>query len=322
MKTLWEHVLPLHQAFAGIGRNYTLSYLSKENVDLIDGFNGELEIREKIRATIRDLGQICADCFKNLSDHNRFVDLKNGFAELLIYVKLCGHVEIKKIAESATKSPDFQLKFEGLDFYLELKALNVAGGQSSLESMTDDSIRAQIDLENQVDAGKRVAFSEQVIQPYYRAGQPYDPQSTNMVTEILIDKISSNVKSGQYELGTTGLIIDLSEQLLLHGNADSNLNREFSDPPDFVPQSGELWHVAFGSPGMRMKKAVSFLGENDADKLLTKMGILNQYPFIAGIMFHYSGNFWGAAIRRRNNINFIKLMEKICVKVVSEPESV
>jgi hypothetical protein len=317
MIKLWEHLLPLHQAVSNYGNHATLLYLSRENAKLVDEFSGTAEAVSHVRSEVKNLNKICDECVSNISNDQRLMDLKDAFSELLMFVKLSSKCVVEKIPETSTKTPDFKISHRGNGMFVELKALNMSGGLSKYKSIMTDALDGKIKQEKHIQNGSRSAMTEQVIMPYLKPGCDYDAQSTSMVVEILNQKVQQNIKPDQFSAGTTGLLIDFSEQLLLHGRPSDNLEKEFADPPDMIPQSGELWHLAFGDRDVPMKKCVSFAGEYDQDQPLQSDGILKKHPFIAGLIFHIDGEFWGAAIRRRENIQFIQFMEDLCKKVAT-----
>lgn len=90
-----------------------------------------------------------------------------------------------------------------------------------------------------------------------------------------------------------------------------------------VPQSGELWHLAFGAVGMPMKRVVDFEGLNAKDGLLAREGVLRKHDFIAGLAIHHEGKFWGAALRCHQNINAVEFLQDLCEEVAIEtPETI
>jgi hypothetical protein len=107
---------------------------------------------------------------------------------------------------------------------------------------------------------------------------------------------------------------------VIHGAAADNLEKEFGSPPI----SGELWHAAFGMIGAPLKKAQEFeMSASDAAAMahetLQMEGILRRFPFVRGIVFHYEGQFWGAAYRHRLNVKIIDFLEQLCSDVKIEP---
>lgn len=66
---------------------------------------------------------------------------------------------------------------------------------------------------------------------------------------------------------------------------------------------------------MPMKRVIDFEGLDEKDTPLSREGILRKHDFIAGLAVHHEGKFWGAALRSRQNINVVALLEDLCEEV-------
>ena len=317
MSKLWDHLLPLHQAVNGYGFSAALLYLSEENAEVIDSFTGSLQATAKIREESAKLQKLCDECVRDITNYQKLIDLKDAFSEVMMLAKLLSNCDAEKIPESSKKTPDFKVTFNGKEMFVELKALNMSDGVWKHKAIMEESFAGKITQEDVIRGGARIAITEQEVMPYLKSGSSYDGQSTSMVVETLNQKVEQNLKPDQFTAGVTGLLLDFSGQLLLHGRPSDNLEEHFAEPPDMVPQSGELWHLAFGKHGVPMMKCVGFAGEDNVDLPLQSEGILRKHSFIAGLIFHIDDEFWGAAIRRRDNIHFIQFMERLCKKVVT-----
>ena len=64
-----------------------------------------------------------------------------------------------------------------------------------------DSLDSKIEAEEQIKKGKKVGFGTTEIQPYYSGNKKYDPRSTRLVIESLIDKINQNIKRAAIFIG-------------------------------------------------------------------------------------------------------------------------
>lgn len=162
-------------------------------------------------------------------------------------------------------------------------------------------------------AGKSGVFSSigPIIQPYYTDRKDYDPSSTKLVIESLIDKINQNIKEDQYSLGNTILLVDFSDQLLLVSDVKKSLRKNLHDRALGFEYSGELWHVALGELDMPLTKPSQFLDENANDGILEKAGILKDHNYIKGIIFHIEGKFFSIAEIKEDHLNVINLLEYI-----------
>ncbi len=51
---LWNTLLPLRQALSSVSHNHALSYLGKENIELIDSFAGDAAATETVQRRIEE----------------------------------------------------------------------------------------------------------------------------------------------------------------------------------------------------------------------------------------------------------------------------
>jgi hypothetical protein len=316
---LWNTLLPLHQALSPVTHNHALSYLGKETIELIDSFAGDAAATETVQKRIEEIREWADRCLAQIDNVNNFVVLKEKFSELLMFTKLARRYATEAIPERATPTPDFRVQFKTLELFVEMKSLNLLKPEVNLRTIMNDALESKIETERQIKQGRRVAMSAFVIQPY-RRGDDYKPDSTTAVVEALIEKVDQNIGKDQFGFGPTILLLDFSNQLLLHGSPSGNLKREFVCDAENVPvpQSGELWHLAFGAVGMPMKRVVDFEGFDEKDAPLNREGILRKHDFIAGLAVHHEGKFWGAALRCRQNINAVAFLEDLCEEVAVE----
>jgi len=318
---LWNTLLPLHQALSPVTHNHALSYLSKERIELVDSFAGDATVKQVVQRRINEIGKIVARCHKavvgDIFDVKDFVALKEKFSELLMFTKLASRFPTEAIPEADSKTPDFKLTLSTGCVFVEMKSLNLLDTEQNLRSIIMDALACKMEVANQVRQGKRVAMSLFGVQPY-RRGKNYSPDSTSAVVETLIEKVDQNIKTEQFGFGPTILLLDFSEQLLLHGPTRDNLKREFTCEPVPVPQSGELWHFAFGKLEMPMKRVVEFEGLDETDTPLKRNGILRKYDFIAGLVIHHENKFWGTALLRDDNADVVEFLKTLCEEVAVE----
>jgi hypothetical protein len=317
---LWTAVSGLKASANTVTYAESLSYLSAENVRLVEQFRPASSAGgDFVRRRCSFLTDLCQELTATLNV-TRMMELRDSFSELLMFVRLAGLFSVERVAEEAgKKTPDFQV-LEDKTLFIELKALTVVDGALKHGKIIADGLKARIELEAKINDGSPVATSSQVIQPHQKSGKPYDPWSVKLVTENLIGKIDQNISKEQFSRGPTVLLIDLCDELLLHGVASENLQREYGSPPT----SGELWHAAFGKIGAQMKKAQEFeMSASDVRAIqhetLQMEGVLRRFPFVRGIVFHYRNQFWGAAYRHRRNVKVIDFLQKLCEEVAIEP---
>ena len=115
-----------------------------------------------------------------------------------------GRVEESKVPGEGR--PDLICKCEnGETFYIEVKSLDIVGGEFRHREMMDDALDVQVELEERRKKGRRVTFAEGTINPYKAFGQTegYDPRSLKLVVDTLRDKCRTAFKPSQFELGPT-----------------------------------------------------------------------------------------------------------------------
>ena len=80
---------------------------------------------------------------------------------------------VRRVPESNSKTPDFEIEFEYNDgeetevcsVYAELKSLSFADGNLNYKKTMEQGLIAQIDLERQLNQGRKVATAITEIQP-------------------------------------------------------------------------------------------------------------------------------------------------------------
>jgi len=164
----------------------------------------------------------------------------------------------------------------GLDFYIEVKTLDIVDAPQRLPEMLDEGMDVQIELERQQRARKGVAVASGEIAPYRLFGHPggYDPWSIRQVIETLIEKAAQNFKSKQFQRGPTFALANLL-RLPLPGQGASALAPFFYDESNGgACVSGVLWQMAFGQLGAQIHRWPQFEGAGTTDGELQRAGIL------------------------------------------------
>lgn len=138
-----------------------------------------------------------------------------------------------------------------------------------------------------------------------------DITMSSLVAEALIEKVVQNVKPEQFECGTTILLIDL-DLFVLPARENELLEREVVSVPMDHVHSGVLWHAAFGTIGMPMKRMAEFEGRPTVDRPLGWDGILRRFGYVRGLIVHYGDRFLGLAIRRKDTLKAIEFIERVC----------
>ena len=234
------------------------------------------------------------DKLVTLIDHPNFAldgRLTNEFAQTLgeaHFFVLCLEkgVALTRIREQNHKTPDFRLNRDALSLFFEVKTLSVVDGQSGINRHLEDSLDAQIEIEEHLGAGKRVASAVSVVQPY--GGKPYQrgKGTITAVIETLIEKTRQNIKLDQYSNANSFLVVNLS--IISPFRTDNYVLRPaYCDDYLFRKTvTGDLWMLAFGKPGMLIHGVPEFEGKPGVEGFLDKCGILSDPEFdnIAGIL--------------------------------------
>ncbi|MDY0187774.1 MAG: hypothetical protein RBR16_07625 [Syntrophus sp. (in: bacteria)] len=304
---LKDDLLKLKQEINSVGMNVALKDLSNDFVDKIES---EKDQDNQFCAIYSELKPLIQKALENFEDYESIIEIKNKYYEAFIYSKLKSLLQIKKINESKTeKKPDFSVTFRGREYFVELKSLNMLDGKLKHRTIMENSFNGKIELENQISSGKRVASNIVLIQPYHVPGKEYDPSSPRMVIHFLIDKICQNIKKDQFSQGETILLVDLSGQLPLLNSPENSIYKTYKDYELKNEISGELWHVALGKIGDNLHRPIKFEGQSSEDGRLIKNGVLVEFPFIKGIIFHINNSLYSIVELKEKNSDLVDLLE-------------
>ncbi len=228
-----------------------------------------------------------------IASENNFAlnsDKTNEFAQLLgeaHFYLLCKNkgICLERIKEGDDKTPDF--RFEAQDMYFEVKTLSVVSGSFGIRQSLEDSLDAQVDIEEQLKKGKRVATGVSVVQPYGEKLYQQGKGTVTAVIETLVEKTRQNIKSGQFPNDKSFLVLNLS---IIPPFRTENfvLRPAYCDDYMFRKAvSGELWMTAFAQPGAPILGIPEFEGKPGVESIMQKSGILNdsEYEYIGGILF-------------------------------------
>lgn len=253
-----------------------------------------LEVRAHGDATLRKL----IDDFRKrlnqvtgVEDHNGFGQAFEFFSEAVVYAYLKDRLTwVEKIDEQggrAGSTPDFKCLHEGKEFYIEVKSFDVVDGVYRSRQMMHDGLDANIDLEAQLKAGRRVATAAQEIAPYKKADDtfPYDPRSQILVIETIKAKARSAFKASQFKAGPTFALASLG-RLILPGGGQSVLPYYVHDDADGrAVISGILWQCCFGRRGGVVLRHADFI-TGSLDGYLTSDGLYcDEHAPLPGIGF-------------------------------------
>ncbi|WP_156418147.1 hypothetical protein, partial [Aureimonas sp. AU4] len=224
----------------------------------------------------------------NRPRHDVFRQVFDVYSEALVYRLLlergAGHLSIEKIPESKEPGPDFKCELrtersgkpKSLEFYIEVKALDIVAAPQRLPEMLDEGMDVQIELERQLREGEKIAIASGESAPYrpFGTNSDYDPWSVRKVIETLAEKAAQNFKPKQFQRGPTFALANLL-RLPLPGQGASSLVPFFYDKQaGGACVSGVLWHMAFGEVGAPVHRSPSFEGAGTADGNLEQAGLL------------------------------------------------
>lgn len=284
-----RHAYPLtralvdeHHRLVGLSRDYTLGCIDLGQVRLIED---EATANTSLKEFVRDMRAKLAST--KLARHEVLRQVFDVYAEALICrllrERLGGRLRIAKIPESSVPGPDFECELdvvrqgrpETLRFYLEVKSLDIVAATQRLPEMMDDALDVQIELERQVNAGRRIAIAEGEIAPHQPFGtsSDYDPRSTRLAVENIVAKAAGNFKNAQFQRGPTFALANLL-RLPIPGQGVGTLTKAYDDPRFGPGLSGALWHIAFGQVGQQIVRPEEFEGAGDDDGVLRRSGLL------------------------------------------------
>lgn len=281
-------LLRLTQATNSITRNPLLHYFDLDDFKLIetaaatDSFLDEK--RKKIKAFTETLIIDFDPKLKSAFDE---------YIEAMVYINLKAKFSsVSRIAEGPNKTPDFKIEFKDNDadhsvtltVFAELKTMSYASNNSNYLDTMRQGVEAQISLEKQIAEGRRVAVAFTETAPLLNTNRNYDQSSTRYVIELFIEKISQNLKRGQFSLGETVLIVNL-KQLLYHGECFEASIPVFQEKQMQSLVSGTLWNTAFGKSGYLIYKPIEFEGTENTDGELGRNGILIDNDWVKAVVF-------------------------------------
>ncbi|NLN59593.1 MAG: hypothetical protein GX147_02570 [Deltaproteobacteria bacterium] len=291
LKNCFTNVL---QTIIGLTNNSYLTFL-KGAVEMVSDSSQEDNVLYEYNKNLLEI-----------ASENNFAlnaDKTNEFAQLLgeaQFYLLCKNkgIILNRIKAGTAKTPDF--RFEAQDMCFEVKTLSVVSGSSGIKKSLEDSLEAQIDIEDELKKGKRIATGISVVQPYGERPYKKGKGTITAIIETLIEKTCQNLKRDQFPNTSSFLVLNLS--IIPPFRTDNYVLRPaYCDDYLFKKAvTGDLWMVAFGKSGMLIHGIPEFEGEAGIEGLLEKSGILSdpQYNYVTGILlmihpWHRPTEVWG-----------------------------
>ena len=245
MKKLKQAFAEARSAISGITDNWPFENITEDDIEAIDRAAKKDEYVASQRSSALTL-------LVNLpADHgNQHDNLLEVISETVVYLELKDKLSLSRFREGNEQRPDFKIERFGADRFMEVKALAMAGGSLNRQKYQKDALEGQISLEEQRAAGATLATYERVIAPMNDGRCGYRGDSTSHWVSVVVRKLNSNIKQGQFEHGVTILAVDL-RQLLLIGTLEDSTKQYWKDIYG-AQVSGVLWHTCFGRRDQEM----------------------------------------------------------------------
>ena len=274
--SLSQEVSRMKSAIHGISSNETLNCFDDVTCQLLDQSNdGFLMNRtQKCAKALSDLQKIDYD--------DRIKSAFDDYNEALVYytLKYIKCYDIQNITETKTKTPDFTISYNSDDFFVEMKSLAFGDGNLGYKKAMEESVEANISIEEQRKKGKRICSSIRTIRPF-NCKDAHD-----QLTQIY-RKIDNNIKGGQFLSGDTVLLVDLTQITLGLGLDGGECFSSYPGASGCL-LSGMLWNLAFGKVEHLYYINPEFDGKpNISDNSLGFDGLLHIYNQVKGIIFSF-----------------------------------
>lgn len=319
MKSLYKTILEKFNELSGITANPTLNAFSLDFCKLLDEQAGKDDfIGDRVNKALREL-----ELAGGIDHNDHYKNAYDTYNEAVCYLLLRDKgLKIENIKEGKKPTPDFKVEFTSKNWervdetntaYIEVKSLSFADGNLQYRKVQEDALKSQIGREEQHKRGKNICTGEYTV-------SPLGEKAIGLASEIdiLIKKIAQNVKKEQFTYGNgddTILLVDLGQYTF-----PFEMKECLPVYPDLIRKyssTGRFWTVAFGHQGERIFSEMEFEGKGKAEPDLQEIGILEQFPYIKGIIFMSGINpidkrFHGLYRYKESDLPFAFLLRKIC----------
>lgn len=229
-------------------------------------------------------------CATTEQDYEQLVECYNE-EWVLKYLNNCG-VKAEKIPETNEhNTPDFKCSIkvnnEEKEFYVELKTLNICGGNYAHNANNETSLDAAIETEEYFRIHPQEKIHIGINFPENFDSKLKDNNDIATLTEIIIDKMEQNIKLKQFVQNPTFLFVMLDRLAPGIGSKEDLLSYYFDKRSKSIV-SGILWASCFAEIGHLILRQAEFGGATNIQRPLQKQGILNQEKYkenIAGVLF-------------------------------------
>lgn len=211
----------------------------------------------------------------NIVSYNQFFEIYCE-AMTLRHLRAREGLQVARVPEAGKtkeKRPDFQCWLdEDTTFFIEVKTLDIVGGEFRHNEMMIDAMDVQIDLDRQVHGGAKIAIAESEIDAYRSYGETdgYDPRSLIRVIDTFRGKFQQAFKPGQFDMGPT-FALAVADRLDRFGR-QCDFAPYYFDQPGQTCISGTFWHAVYGTPGTPIFRHPDFEGKPSLEGHLTKPG--------------------------------------------------
>ena len=125
--------------------------------------------------------------------------------------------------------------------------MSVVSGDFGIKNSLEDSFDAHIEIERQLQQGKKIATGVSVVQPYGEKPYQKGKGTITAVIDTLIEKASQNIKAGQFPNDKSFLVLNLS--IIPPFKTDNFVLRPAYCDNYMFPKAvtGELWMMAFAT---------------------------------------------------------------------------
>lgn len=286
--SLYDTIIRLFNELSQITSNETLSAFDLDNCKRLDDESkSDRFVASRVKNTIKELSSIEGIDY---DEHCRTAYESYNEAVTYLAIKDKG-IDIKNIPEASTATPDFEImvncsytpkKQELQPAYLEVKTLGFANGNNIYKQTQVDSLKCQIEMEEQHKRGFNICTAE-------RSVMPLGPGTFSDELVVMLKKIENNIKAAQFAYSdgkSTVLFVDLNQICFTSGNLQ--LNECLPVYPEFAHScscSGMYWNLAFGRIGDRIYKRPEFEGKGNFDKDLQHDGVLTAHADVKGVIF-------------------------------------
>lgn len=171
-------------------------------------------------------------------------------------------------------APDFECRLsDGRSYFVEVKALEIVGGQFRDKEIMADGLEPNIEIERQIGAGRHIAMATSEVAPYRKAfaDDGYDPRSLKRVIDTLREKCRQAFKPSQFKRGPTFALI-VADRLILDGWSAALAPYYYEERHNSCI-SGVLWQTAFGTVGTPVLRHPDFEGKPNLEGHLDRPGL-------------------------------------------------